>query len=186
MIQKEILHIFSTKVKEAIRKEIGNAKFCIIIDEAHDESMKEQMTIVLRFVDKYGFVWERSFGVVHVFNTATLTLQNGIYFVLSQHKLEIENIRGEGYDGASNMQGGWNGLQALVSNDCPYAYYIQCFTHRLQLELVAASKEVIHVHQIFTNLSSIVNIVCASCNRFEELRIAQIAEIVYLIEIDEI
>jgi hypothetical protein len=37
-------------VKEAIRKEIGNAKFCIIVDEAHDESMKEQMTIVLRFV----------------------------------------------------------------------------------------------------------------------------------------
>jgi hypothetical protein len=94
--------------------------------------MKEQMAIVLRFVDKYRFVRERFFGLVHVSNTA-VTLQNGIYFVLSQHKLAIENIRGQGYDGASNMQGGWNGLQALVSNDCPYAYYIHCFAHRLQL-----------------------------------------------------
>jgi len=84
------------------------------------------------------------------------------------------------------MRGGWNGLQALVSNDCPYAYYIHCFAHHLQLALVAASKEVIHVHQFCTNLTSIVNIVCALCNRFEELRIAQTAEIAYLIEIDEI
>ena len=70
------------------------------------------------------------------------------------------------------MRGGWNGLQALVSNDCLYAYYILCFAHRLQLALVASSKEVIRVQQFFTNLNSIVNIVCASCNRFEELRIA--------------
>jgi len=39
---------------------------------------------------------------------------------------------------------------------------------------------------IFSNLSSIVNIVCASCNRFEELWIVQTIEIAYLIEIDEI
>jgi hypothetical protein len=77
-------------------------------------------------------------------------------------------------------------LQALVSNDCPYAYYIHCFAHRLQLALVAASKEIILVHQFFTNLTFIVNIVCASCSRFEELWIAQTAEIAYLIEIDEI
>ncbi|XP_062152101.1 LOW QUALITY PROTEIN: uncharacterized protein LOC133860528 [Alnus glutinosa] len=186
VIQKEILHIFSTKVNETIRKEIGNAKFCIIVDEPRDESMNEQMAIVLRFVDKDGFVRERFFGLVHVSNTAAATLQNGMYFVLSQHKLAIENIRGQGYDGASNMRGGWNGLQALVSNDCPYAYYIHCFAHRLQLALVAASKEVIPVHQFFTNLTFIVNIVCASCSRFEELRIAQTAEIAYLIEIDEI
>ena len=56
MIQKEILHIFWTKVKEAIHDEIGDAKFCIIVDKARDESMKEQMAIVLRFVDKNGFV----------------------------------------------------------------------------------------------------------------------------------
>jgi len=186
MIQKIFLHIFSTKVKEAIRKEIGNAKFCIIVDEARDESMKEQMTIVLRFVDKDSFVREPFFGLVHVANTAALTLQKGIYFVLSQHKLAIENIRGQEYDGASNMRGEWNGLQALISNDCPYAYYIHCFAHRLQLALVAESKEVIPGHQFFTNLSSIVNIVCASCNRFEELQISETAEIAYLIEINEI
>jgi hypothetical protein len=131
MIQKEILHVFLTKVKDAIRNEIGDAKFCILVDEARDESMKEQIAIVLRFVDKNGFVRERSFRLIYVFDTMTLTLKKCIYSILFKHKLDIQNIRGQGYDDASNMQGGWNELQALVSNDCSYAYYIHCFAHRL-------------------------------------------------------
>jgi hypothetical protein len=51
---------------------------------------------------------------------------------------------------------------------------------------VAASKEVIPVQYFFTNLSSIINIVCASCNRCKDLRIAQAVEFAYMIEIDEI
>nr|KYP45771.1 hypothetical protein KK1_032698 [Cajanus cajan] len=35
-IQKEILNILSSKVKNHIREEVGDSKFCIIIDEAHD------------------------------------------------------------------------------------------------------------------------------------------------------
>ena len=71
-------------------------------------------------------------------DTTALTLKNGIYSLLSQHFLDIQNVRGQGYDGASNMRGMWNGLQALILNDCPYAYYIHCFAHRLQLTLVKA------------------------------------------------
>jgi hypothetical protein len=41
--------------------------------------MKKQMALVLRFVDKDGFVQEPFFELVHVFNTAKLTLQNGIF-----------------------------------------------------------------------------------------------------------
>jgi hypothetical protein len=84
------------------------------------------------------------------------------------------------------MRGGLNRLQALVSNNCPYAYYIHCFAYRLQLALVAASKEVISVHQFFTNLNLVVNFVCASCNQYEELRVAQATENAYIIAINEI
>ena len=65
-IQKEILHILSSNVKRAICEEIRDAKFCIIVDEARDKSKREQMAIVLRFVDNDGYVRERFFGVVHV------------------------------------------------------------------------------------------------------------------------
>ena len=50
-IQKEILHVYSMRVKKAIREEIGDPKFSIIIDEAQDEFKRKQMAIVLRLVD---------------------------------------------------------------------------------------------------------------------------------------
>ncbi|XP_076909354.1 uncharacterized protein LOC143566572 [Bidens hawaiensis] len=37
----------------------------------------------------------------------------------------------------------WNGLQALVHKDSPYASFVHCFAHRLQLTLVASSREVV-------------------------------------------
>ncbi|GAV80113.1 DUF4371 domain-containing protein, partial [Cephalotus follicularis] len=62
-IQKEILYTFANKIQGEIRKEICDKKFCIIVDEAKDDSQREQMAIVLRFVDKEGFVNERFFDV---------------------------------------------------------------------------------------------------------------------------
>ena len=58
-VQKEILSILARKVQKSIREEIGNNKFCIMVDEARDESKKEQMAIVLRFVNKEGLIKER-------------------------------------------------------------------------------------------------------------------------------
>lgn len=50
--RKQILHILSSKVKNHIREEIGDSKFCIVLDAARDQSEQEQMALVLRFVDR--------------------------------------------------------------------------------------------------------------------------------------
>jgi len=140
-------------VRNSIRKEIGKAKFCILIDEARDESKKEQKVVILRFVDGDGLFQERLFHVVHVNDTSAMTLKNELVSVLSRFNLEVENIRGQGYDGVSNMGGEWNDLQTLMLRDCPCAYYVHCYAHRLQLALVAASREVVHIHKFFTQLA---------------------------------
>ena len=101
--------------------------------------------------------------------------------MLNQYNLLVENLRGQGYDGASNMRGEWNGLQALFLENCPYAYYIHCFAHRLQLALVAVSKEVHDVWLFFSKLSCIVNFVGASANRHSQLKLIREDEIVDLI-----
>jgi hypothetical protein len=103
-IQKEILHIIANKVRDAIRKEIGDAKFCILIDEARNELKREQTTIILRFIDKDGFFRERFFHIMHVKDTYASTLKKDICVVISHYNFQIENIRGQGYDGASNMR----------------------------------------------------------------------------------
>ena len=72
-IQKELLNILANKVRNKIREEVGDAKFCILVDEALDESNKEQMAIILRFVDLDGFVRERFFQVMGVDDTNATT-----------------------------------------------------------------------------------------------------------------
>ncbi|XP_025661639.1 uncharacterized protein [Arachis hypogaea] len=185
-VQKEILHILATKVRNSIREEIGDAKFCIIVDEARDESKKEQMAIVLRFVTLDGFVKERFFDLMHVTDTCATTLKKELISVLSHYNLQVENIRGQGYDGASNMRGEWNGLQALFLKDSPQAYYVHCFAHRLQLALVAASREVLQIHEFFTQLNSIVTIVSASSKRHDQLQEAQAIENANLVAQNEL
>ncbi|XP_025684783.1 uncharacterized protein [Arachis hypogaea] len=185
-VQKDILHIFARKVRATIREEIGDSKFCIIIDEARDESKREQMSVVLRFVDKHGCVQERFFDLIHVSDTCSLTLKTEISSVLSRHNLDVQNLRGQGYDRASNMRGEWNGLQALFLKDCPFAYYIYCLAHRLQLALVSAAKEVCYVHQFFSKLTLIVNVMTVSPKRHDQLRVAQANNVANLIANDQI
>ncbi|GKC19971.1 zinc finger MYM-type protein 1-like protein [Tanacetum coccineum] len=80
----------------------------------------------------------------------------------------------------------WYGLKALILNECPFAYYVHCFAHQLQLALVAASKDVSEVHTFFKHLNFIVNVIGSSTKRNDQLQDAQIDEISHLAEIGEL
>ncbi|GJN37158.1 hypothetical protein PR202_gb26084 [Eleusine coracana subsp. coracana] len=185
-VQKEILSILARKVQQSIREEIGTSKFCIMVDEARDESKKEQMALVIRFVNKEGLIKERFLDIIHVQDTTALTLKESICAALTGNNLSVQDIRGQGYDGASNMRGEWNGLKALILNECPSAYYIHCMAHKLQLALVAASREVEEVHNFFQHANFIINVVSASPKRNDELLAAQAEEITREIELGEL
>ncbi|CAL9000889.1 unnamed protein product [Prunus brigantina] len=105
-IQKEILNIYANKVRKRIRDEIGeDGKFCILVDEALDDSEKEQMAIIVRFASCDGHIRERFFDIVSVHDTNSSTLKSDICKVFSKHSLLVSNMRGQGYDGTSNMRG---------------------------------------------------------------------------------
>ena len=82
------------------------------------------------------------------------------------------------------MRGEWNRLQALFMNECPFAYYIHCLAHKLQLTLVATSKEVIPISQFFTYLALIINLVGFSCKQNDQLKIAQATKVAEMIAIN--
>ena len=83
------------------------------------------MAIILRYVN------ERFFEVVNVKETSASTLKKEICIVLTHYNLLVEDLRGQRFDGASNMRDVWNGLQVLFLEDCPYAYYVHCFSYWL-------------------------------------------------------
>jgi hypothetical protein len=50
-IQKDLCASFAREIKEAIKKEIGDKLFSVLIDESHDVSMAEQMAVIVRLVN---------------------------------------------------------------------------------------------------------------------------------------
>ncbi|KDO37694.1 hypothetical protein CISIN_1g037929mg, partial [Citrus sinensis] len=90
-IQKELLNILANKVQHKIHEEIRDAKFCILVDEALDESHKEQMAIILRYIDCDGFIRECFFEVVNVDNIKASLLKNEICnFINTSFKRYVE------------------------------------------------------------------------------------------------
>ncbi|XP_039130951.1 uncharacterized protein LOC120267379 [Dioscorea cayenensis subsp. rotundata] len=87
--------------------EKGDKYFSLMIDEARDVSVKEQM------------------GVVFALYTSAISLKNAIDCLFAKHRLSLSRLRGQGYDGASNMRGEFNGLKALVLKENPYARLVE-------------------------------------------------------------
>ncbi|XP_039050969.1 zinc finger MYM-type protein 1-like [Hibiscus syriacus] len=169
-IQKDIVECFSKEIIKSICDEIGKDVFAILVDESSDVSKKEQMTMVLRYVDRLEVVKERFIGVVHVTDTSSLTLQAAIDSVFTDNKLSMAQVRGQGYDGASNMCGEFNGLKALILRDNKSTYYVHSFAHQLQLVIVAVAKNHDGAHEFFEQLALVVNVVCVSYKRKDIIR----------------
>ncbi|XP_060170777.1 uncharacterized protein LOC132601729 [Lycium barbarum] len=83
--------------------------------------------------------------------------------------LRLSKIRGQGYDGASNMKGEMNGLKALILKDTPSVHYIHCFAHQLQLTLVVVAKKVKEVETFISLSANMLNVVGASFNCSDQL-----------------
>ncbi|KAM2464651.1 hypothetical protein ACFX1W_003848 [Malus domestica] len=169
-IQKEIVNSCALETLDAIMDGLKDIFFSILMDEARDVSVKEQMAMVLRYVDDNGHVIERFVGIQHVTDTTSSSLKDAIDTLSSRNGLSISKLRGQGYDGASNMRGELNGLKTKILREQPCAYYVHCFAHQLQLALVAVAKKNIDIASFFATANSVVNHVGASCKRRDSLR----------------
>ncbi|XP_038689137.1 zinc finger MYM-type protein 1-like isoform X2 [Tripterygium wilfordii] len=176
-IQKDIVHCFAHQVVQIIIQELRDDFFAVLVDESSDVSGKEQMAIVLRFVDEHGLVKERFIGVVHVMETSALSLKVAIDSLFADHGLSLMKVRGQGYDGASNMKGEFNGLKSLILNENESAYYVHCFAHQLQLALVAVARKHVDIADFFNMISTLLNVVGASCKRRDMIRQSQAEQI---------
>ena len=176
-IQKDISSALARETTRAIIDELGGDFFTVLIDESRDISVKEQMVVVLCFVDKKGRVVERFLSLVHISTITALSLKTTLEFLFAKHGLSLSRIRGQGYDGASNMQGEFNGLKSLILKENGCAFYVHCFAHQLQLALVAVAKKHVEIALLFTLVTNLSNMVGGSCKRRDALREKQVSMI---------
>jgi len=112
---------------------------------------------------------ERFLGLQHVQSCTAIALKEALVSMLSSHNLSISMLRGQGYDGASNMRGEFNGVQKLIRDENPYAFYVHCFAHQLQLVVVTVSTSSADIADFFNYIPLIINNVGASCMRKDAL-----------------
>ena len=73
---------------------MDDAFFSVLIDEFRDVSIKEQMIVVFRYVDKNGNVVERFIGIDHVASTTATSLKQTLDKLFSRHGLSMSRLRG--------------------------------------------------------------------------------------------
>ena len=93
-IQKDIVNVITRETSKAIIKNLDNGFFSILIDESRDISMKEQMALVLHYVNKKWIIIERFLSIVHVESIIALSLKYAIGRLLCEHNLSLSKQRG--------------------------------------------------------------------------------------------
>nr|XP_027103007.1 zinc finger MYM-type protein 1-like [Coffea arabica] len=161
----DITNALASETTRIIVNDFGHGLFAILCDESYDASTKEQLAVVIRYVDLHGYVIERFLGILHVSDATALSLKKAIDVLFSKHGLSILQIRGQGYDSASNMRGEYSGLKTLIMKENGSAYYIHCFAHQLQLSLVGVAKKHVQVSSMYNTLSTLVHVLEDSSKR---------------------
>ncbi|XP_060169943.1 uncharacterized protein LOC132600652 isoform X2 [Lycium barbarum] len=173
MIQKDIVTACKIETIKAIIDELNGDYFALLVDKSFDVLHKEHMTIVLRYIDRRGFVVERIIDIVHVQDTSVLSLKMAIVDLLAHHSLSLSYVRGQCYDVESDTHDNIKGLKMLIRQENRSAHSLHCFAHQLQHTLVMVSAQCVQVGQLVLLVSNIMNVLGASFKGMDEFQVSQ-------------
>jgi len=116
-IQNEIIENMSEIVTEEIVKEIGDEWYTLKVDGTKDPTGFENISIVLRYVDKTNCVKERLVSMATTQHFDAMSLTKLILSQLKDKGLSTDKILSQCYDGASVMSGTHGGVQKLLQDE---------------------------------------------------------------------
>ena len=132
-IQNEIIDIIGNKIKRSIVEEVKQARFYFIMLDEVTSHNHELMPLCIRFVDAHKDVREEFIQFSALPRVTGEAIASQVCSDLRNVGLEIKNIRGQGYNGASNMASERLGVQAIIKRESPLALYSHCSGHCLNL-----------------------------------------------------
>ena len=157
-IQNDLICTIGKWIQNRVLSEIqqGCKIFAVIADEIRDCSNKEQMPLIVRYVDKHSSIVEAFLAFVECeYGTSGEQLATLIELSYQSVWLDMSLCRGQGYDGAGNMAGQCTGA---AKHKYPKAFYFHCATHRLNLCVAHALKS--------TSVSNMFSVIKSTANFF--------------------
>ena len=112
---------------------------------------------------------EMFLGLYETSSTTGESLAQVIIDVLIRFDLPLTQLRGQCYDGASNMSGTFRGVQARVKELQPQALFVHCAAHSLNLALQSTIENTI-VRDAFQYLNDLVVLFKRSAKRQDILK----------------
>ncbi|KAF0732371.1 zinc finger MYM-type protein 1-like, partial [Aphis craccivora] len=138
-IQNEIIDICGQLIRKNIVTKINKADcFSILCDETLDVSGTEQLSMCVRYVDQNNQLREDFLCFLPVYDLTGENLTRIILEECEKLGLDLNKLIGQGYDGAGNMSGQFNGVQSRIRQIYPKAVFVHCASHRLNLALSSA------------------------------------------------
>ena len=134
-IQNELIYLCEETVRgEIVALANNSVDFLILPDENADISGTEQLAIGVRFFDEKNLLIREEFlGFTPLKEMDAETIAETIINQCNKYGLNLNKLRGQGYDGCSTMAGKENGAQVHIRSDYPLAVFVDCSAHRLNL-----------------------------------------------------
>jgi hypothetical protein len=142
-IQNELINLIAAAIRSQIIGKVKEAKyFLVILGCTPDASHQEQMSLIIRYVDASSdtICIEESFLCFVDVNATRQGLFDVLQNELKNLDLDVDNVRGQGYDNGSNMKGKHQGVQKKLLDINPRAFYSACGCHSLNLTLCDMAK----------------------------------------------
>lgn len=170
-IQNEIIEMLGSSVLRTVLSDIKKNKyFSIMVDETQDCSIREQVSFCVRTVDSNFEIIENFLGLYVTPNQESQTLFSIVNDIFVRLDLSFSKLRGQCYDGASNMSGAFKGLQRLVLDKQPKAIYVHCSAHSLNLAVEDSLRHLVSMRNAMCLAKDLINTVRESPKRMHIFR----------------
>lgn len=155
-IQNDLLDCMLEVCHEVILNEIHKSPYlAVMADETTDVSLNSQMAVVLRY-SRNGEPQERFWTYLIPKNLDAESLTTEILSVLDPIICNSpEKLIAQSYDGAAVMSGRLNGVQARIKEKYPFAHFVHCYAHQLNLIMSKAASNSSQVRVFFGNMQEI-------------------------------
>ena len=161
-IQNNLIDVMSALVREHIVKEVGESFYTLKVDGTRDPTGTENISIVLRFLNKLCEPTERLLTIATADQGDAVTLTDTILGELTTAGLSPEKIISQVYDGASLMSGKHGGVQKLLQQKLDREIpYVHCYNHQLHLVVIHA----LAVEKAVTDFFSVCNMLYKFCRK---------------------